>query len=67
MQIPLEEEVSSMCYERYPRRRREESDESRELWEEFERTRPLAGPEPPAEVTEAESTETAEELASSER
>ena len=56
-----------MCYERYLRRRREEADESRELWQDFERTRPVAEPEPPAEVTEAERAEDREEVTTPER
>ena len=56
-----------MCYERYLRRRREEAEESRELWQDFERTRPIADPEPPAEVTEPERAEAREEIGASER
>jgi hypothetical protein len=56
-----------MCYERYSRRRREEAEESHELWQDFERTRPVADPEPPAEATEPERTEAREEIATSER
>ncbi len=54
MHMQLEEEVPSMCHERFLRRRRREVEESRELWEDFERTRPVGDPEPPAEVSEAE-------------
>jgi hypothetical protein len=45
-----------MCYERWLRRR-DEAEESRSVWEDFERTRPLAGQEPedaPPEPIEAE-------------
>ena len=31
-----------MCHERWLRRRREEGEASRELWDEFERTQPLS-------------------------
>jgi hypothetical protein len=65
MQIPTREEVSSMCYERNLRRRREEDEESRELWRDFERTRSVADPEPPAEVTEAERAEASEDITTS--
>jgi hypothetical protein len=34
-----------MCHEWWQRRMREEREASRELWEEFERTRPLSDPE----------------------
>jgi hypothetical protein len=39
-----------MCHERWWRRRFEEREASRELWDEFEQTRPLSDPE----VTEHE-------------
>jgi hypothetical protein len=41
-----------MCYERYLRRRRED-EESRALWQDFERTTPISEPEP-SEVEEPE-------------
>ena len=50
-----------MCHERFPRRRHREVEESRELWEDFERTRPVVDPEPPAEVSEAERADAQEE------
>jgi hypothetical protein len=56
-----------MCYERYLWRRRREAEEDRDLWQEFDRTRPIADPEPQAEVTEPEPTEAREELTTSER
>jgi hypothetical protein len=62
----LEEEVSSMCYERYLRRRRE-ADESHEMWHDFERTRPVVDPDGPPQVTEPERTEAQEEIAVAER
>jgi hypothetical protein len=51
-----------MCYERYLRRRRED-EESRAIWQDFERTTPISEPEP-AEVEEPERSEPdrAEEL-----
>ena len=35
-----------MCHERWLQRRRSADEESRDLWREFERTTPLADPEP---------------------
>jgi hypothetical protein len=61
------EEASSMCYERYLRRRVEEAEESREIWKDFERTQPVAEPEPPAEVTDLERDEARAETTSSRR
>ena len=55
-----------MCYERHLRRRRE-ADESREIWHDFEQTRPVADPERPPEVTESERTDVREEIALAER
>ena len=52
-----------MCYERYLRRRRE-AEESQGMWQDFERTRPIADPEPPPDVTEPEPTEAHEEITS---
>jgi hypothetical protein len=34
-----------MCHERWMRRRSEEAEEGRRLWEEFERTWPVAEPD----------------------
>lgn len=56
-----------MCHERYLWRRRHESEESRELWEDFERTQPVADAEPPAEVNEGEHDKAREEVTTSER
>jgi hypothetical protein len=55
-----------MCYERYLRRRRQ-ADESQEIWQEFDRTRPIADPEPVPDVTPPEPTEAKEEVALPER
>jgi hypothetical protein len=48
-----------MCYERHLRRRREEAQEVSGLWQDFERTRPIADPAPP--TPEKEEPERAEE------
>lgn len=56
-----------MCHERYLRRRRREAEESRDLWEDFERTQPVAAPEPPAEVSEPERAGAREEITAPER
>ena len=55
-----------MCHERYLRQRRQ-ADESREIWQDFERTRPVSEPGPPPDVTEPERTEAKEPAAASER
>ena len=55
-----------MCYERHLRRRRE-ADESREIWQDFEQTRPVADPARPPEVTEPERSDVREEIAIAER
>jgi hypothetical protein len=52
--------------ERHLGRRREE-DESREIWHDFEQTRPVADPDRPPEVTEPEPTDVREEIAIAER
>ncbi|HYB24752.1 MAG TPA: hypothetical protein VED41_13200 [Solirubrobacteraceae bacterium] len=41
-----------MCHDWWLKRRFEEGEASRELWDEFERTRPLNEPEPTDEETE---------------
>ena len=59
-----------MCHERHLwRRRREKAEQNHELWEDFERTRPIADPdpEPRTEVTEAEPAEAREEMTTAER
>ena len=35
-----------MCHERWMRRRQKEAEEARDLWLDFERTTPIADPEP---------------------
>jgi hypothetical protein len=45
-----------MCYERYLRRRRHADEESREIWQEFDRTTPISEPEPQV-VSEPEPSE----------
>jgi len=66
MGTDLSEEVSSMCYERYLRRRRAEDEESRELWQDFDRTRPIADPEPRVDAPEPERLEEREEVSAPE-
>jgi hypothetical protein len=57
-----------MCHERYwRRRRREEADESREIWADFDRARLIADLEQPQEVTEPGRTELREEISTAER
>ena len=41
-----------MCHDWWLRRRFEEDEASRELWDEFEQTRPLNEPEPTGEEAE---------------
>jgi hypothetical protein len=66
MSCPTREEVSSMCYERYLRRRRE-ANESHDMWRDFEHAGPVADPDRPPEVTEPERTEAQEQIATAER
>jgi hypothetical protein len=56
-----------MCYERYLRRR-EEDEESRAIWQDFERTTPISEPAP-RDIDEPEPAEPerAEDLTASER
>jgi hypothetical protein len=55
-----------MCYERYLQRRRED-EETRAIWQDFERTTPISDPEPD-EVLETERSEPdRDELTASER
>jgi hypothetical protein len=58
-----------MCYEKYLfRRHRREDEESREIWQEFDRTTPISEPEPPeVEEPERSAPEWAEELTASEQ
>jgi hypothetical protein len=51
-----------MCFGHELRRRRE-ADESDTIWQDFERTRPLADTEPAPDSTPAEPTEAREEAA----
>jgi hypothetical protein len=55
-----------MCNEYYLRRRRE-ADESRAIWQDFERAQPVDAPEAPADATEPEPTEPREAIATPER
>ena len=47
-----DQEVIGMCHEWWMRRRSEEADEGRALWEDFERTRPAGEPEVTVEEPE---------------
>jgi hypothetical protein len=44
-----------MCYDRYLRRRRQDDEESRAIWQDFERATLISDPQPP-EVVEPETT-----------
>jgi hypothetical protein len=56
-----------MCHERYLRRRRED-EESRAIWQDFERTTPISEPKPrEAEEPERSEPDRAEELTPSEQ
>jgi hypothetical protein len=55
-----------MCNEYY-RRYRREADESRAIWQEFDQAPPVDVPESPDEVTEPETTELREAVATPER
>jgi hypothetical protein len=67
MRSPPREEVVSMCHEEYFRRRRREADESWAMWEDFERTWPVADPGRPSDVPEPERAEPEEEISVAER
>jgi hypothetical protein len=57
-----------MCNERWMRRRREEeAKEARQMWEDFDRTTPIADPKPPEERPEPEHAETREKIATPDR
>jgi hypothetical protein len=55
-----------MCYERWQRLHRE-ADESRSMWQDFERTRWVAEPEPAPQDVPPEPAEAEEQLAVPER
>jgi hypothetical protein len=55
-----------MCHERWMRRR-DAADESQSIWQDFERTRPVAESESPPDAAIPEPTELKEEAAVSER
>ena len=55
-----------MCYERYLRRR-QEAEESREVWQDFERTQPVGDAPTPEAAAEPETAEEREAIAGSER
>ena len=55
-----------MCYERWFRHRHQ-AEESESMWEDFERTRPIADREPMPEDTPPDPIEAEEEIAVSDR
>jgi hypothetical protein len=55
-----------MCHERYLRLRRE-ADESREVWQDFERTQPVGDAPTPQAAAEPETAEERDAIAVSER
>lgn len=63
---PLEE-VSSMCHERWLRRRERDADQAREVWLDFERTAPVDDPEPAEERPEPTTAAAREEVLTAER
>jgi hypothetical protein len=50
-----------MCHERWMRRREKEAEESREIWQDFERTTPIGEPQRPDERPEPERADAPEE------
>jgi hypothetical protein len=56
-----------MCHEEYFRRHRRATDESWAMWQDFERTWPVADPNRPSDVPEPERTEPEEEISVTER
>jgi hypothetical protein len=56
-----------MCYERWMRRRDREAEESPDVWRDFERTTPIADPDPPAQPAEPVPTEAREEVVTADR
>jgi hypothetical protein len=56
-----------MCHEEYFRRSRRAADESWAMWQDFERTWPVADPSRPSEVPEPERAEPEEEISVTER
>ena len=56
-----------MCHEEYFRRSRRAADESWAMWQDFERTWPVADSNRPFEVPESERTEPEEEISVTER
>ena len=56
-----------MCHEWWNRRREREAEEASELWRDFERTTPIADPDPPADQPEPTRAQTAEEAVTAER
>jgi len=56
-----------MCYERWFHQHRRQADESESIWQDFERTRPLADPGPAPADTPPDPIEAEEEIAVSDR
>jgi hypothetical protein len=56
-----------MCHEFWMRRREREAREADDVWREFERTTPIADPEPPAEAPEPTTAEAPAEALTTER
>jgi hypothetical protein len=56
-----------MCHERWMRRREQESLQAREVWLDFERTTPIADPEPDVEQPEPTKAEVPEQAVTADR
>jgi hypothetical protein len=50
-----------MCHGRWMRRREQDAEEARRIWADFDRTTPIADPEPPPERPEPTRAEEPEE------
>ena len=56
-----------MCHEWWSRRREREAEEASELWRDFERTTPIADPDPPAKEPEPTRAQAPEEILPADR
>jgi hypothetical protein len=56
-----------MCHERWLRRREREAQDAREVWLDFERTSPVADPDPPTERPDPTRVEAEEEVVTADR
>ena len=56
-----------MCHEWWNRRREREADEASELWRDFERTTPIADPDPPAQEPDPTRAQAAEVAVTADR